>query len=142
MQNKVEFIHHGGVVGNEQNKKHKPLVLNPELAGPEAFMAVVLRNQNVVNFIGSDVTQTEFIQVAFEEQEDEECRERCQTVLHVNNFVQESYFGTQATQVDFSNLSSHLNLKDVAGTSNELADKAFAQTCEALEKISTALIMG
>ena len=139
MQNKVEFIRHGGIIGNEQTKKHKPVVLNSELVGAEAFMAVVLRNQNVVEFFGSKDTQDEFIQTAFDEQEDEEARENCQTVLHANNFIQESYFGTQATEVNLSNLSSHLNIKDVAGT--DAADKAFNQTCEALEKISTAFIL-
>jgi hypothetical protein len=56
MQNKVEFIRHGGIIGNEHTKKHKPVVLNQESVAAEAFMAVVLRNQNVVSYIGNKET--------------------------------------------------------------------------------------
>ena len=138
MSKQVQFLHQGGIIGNEDTKKHNIVNLDQEYLEADALMATVLRNDHIVKYFGNKENQTTKCQAAFDHQNDEGKEARYKTFLHMNNFVQRSFFENESTVMNFDRLRKITGLEGEDVSNLNKYQRPFHQSTFALKQMSSA----
>lgn len=141
LKKKVEFVHLGGIIGNESKKTNQILRLNQEFVHLEATLAVILRNDKIINYFGDSNNQNTKIQYAFDNQETEGKELRFKTFLHINNFIQYSFFDRESKVMELDHIRKMMNLADLNTEGQDENTRGFNQACHSLKNVSSAMLL-
>jgi hypothetical protein len=108
----VKFVHLGGKIGNEKEKSHNILNIHKDYLQCDATMAVILRSEKIVDYFGNGDNQNNKFKIAEERQEQEDKKQRYQTLLHMNNFIQYSFFDRSTKVMSLDHLRKCIKIHE------------------------------